>query len=103
MTYPVDDKGNVRVDFVWGPMPMQPDQQRVNTGGENENITTDGNWTVYKEVGSSNLDSGWDVLTFSTGDGGGSRQQTFTWDNHDVAASNWSDYPNFIPNIGYND
>ena len=34
MTYPVDDAGNVRVDFVWGHMPMQPDQQRVNTGGE---------------------------------------------------------------------
>jgi hypothetical protein len=96
MTYPVDDKGNVRVDFVWGPMPMQPDQQRVNTSGENENITTDGNWTVYKEVGSSNLDSGWDVLTFSTGDGGGSRQQTFEYDSHTIATTGYSNYPSFI-------
>jgi len=98
MTYPVDDKGNVRVDFVWGPMPMQPDQQRVNTGGENENITTDGNWTVYKEVGSSNLDSGWEVLTFSTGDGGGSRQQTFEYDSHNIATTGYSNYPAYKPN-----
>jgi hypothetical protein len=30
MTYPVDDNGNPRVDFAWGNMPMQPDQQRAN-------------------------------------------------------------------------
>jgi hypothetical protein len=101
MTYPVDDAGNPRVDFVWGNFPLQPDQQR-NTYNEYSQ-TTDGNWTNFPAVGSSNLDSGWDVLTFSTGDGGGSRTQTFTWDNHDVAESNWSDYPGFIPNIGYND
>ena len=31
MTNPVDDLGNVKVDFVWGNIPMQPDDQR----GEN--------------------------------------------------------------------
>jgi hypothetical protein len=31
MTNPVDDLGNVQVDFVWGNMPLQPDDQR----GEN--------------------------------------------------------------------
>lgn len=98
MTYPVDDLGNVRVDFVWGHMPMQPDQQRVNTGGEGDNITTDGNWTVIKETGSSTLNYGWDVLTFPTGDGGGYREQTFTWDNHNVAATGYNNYPQFIAN-----
>lgn len=28
MTNPVDDRGNVKVDFVWGNMPMQPDDAR---------------------------------------------------------------------------
>ena len=28
MANPVDDAGNVRVDFVWGNLPMQPDDQR---------------------------------------------------------------------------
>lgn len=28
MSNPVDDLGNVQVDFVWGNMPMQPDDQR---------------------------------------------------------------------------
>lgn len=31
MSNPVDDRGNVKVDFVWGNMPMQPDDAR----GEN--------------------------------------------------------------------
>lgn len=98
MTYPVDDAGNVRVDFVWGNFPLQPDDQRVNTGGEGENITTDGNWTVIKETGSSTLAYGWDTLNFTTGDGGGYRQQTFTWDNHEIATTGYSNYPSFIPN-----
>ena len=98
MTYPVDDAGNVRVDFVWGHMPMQPDQQRVNTGGEDENITTDGNWTVIKETGSSTLIDGWDSLSFPTGDGGNTRTQTFEWGNHDMITEGYSNYPSFIPN-----
>lgn len=98
MTYPVDDAGNVRVDFVWGNFPLQPDDQRVNTGGEGENITTDGNWTVIKETGSSTLAYGWDTLNFTTGDGGGYRQQTFTWDNHEIATTGYSNYPAYEPN-----
>jgi hypothetical protein len=98
MTYPVDDAGNVRVDFVWGHMPMQPDQQRVNTGGEDENITTDGNWTVIKETGSSTLTDSWDSLSFPTGDGGGERYQTFEWGNHDMITEGYSNYPSFIAN-----
>ena len=95
MTYPVDDAGNPRVDFVWGNFPLQPDQQR-NTYDEYSQ-TTDGNWTNFPAVGSENLATGWDVLTFPTGDGGGSRQQTITWDNHDIATTGYSNYPAFLP------
>ena len=67
MTYPVDDAGNVRVDFVWGHMPAQPNQQRAgrNTG----NKVTDGNWTISPAVGSDNLYTGYDYVTRNTGDG----------------------------------
>jgi len=95
MTYPVDDLGNPRVDFVWGQFPLQPDQQRDTYNEYSQ--TTDGNWTNFPAVGSENLATGWDVLTFSTGDGGGSRQQTFTWDNHDIATTGYSNYPAFLP------
>jgi hypothetical protein len=98
MTYPVDDEGNVRVDFVWGNFPLQPDDQRERTDQDNDNITTDGNWTVTKERGSSALDSGWTNLSFGTGDGANTRDQTFTWDNHEIATTGYSNYPSFLPN-----
>jgi hypothetical protein len=34
MANPVDDAGNVRVDHVWGNIPMQPNDVRVANGGE---------------------------------------------------------------------
>ncbi|CAB5219444.1 hypothetical protein UFOVP221_74 [uncultured Caudovirales phage] len=50
MTYPVDDLGNVQVDFVWGNMPMQPDDER----GENtldptldNHVIADIGWSNY--------------------------------------------------------
>ena len=97
MTYPVDDAGNVRVDFVWGHMPMQPDQQRVIVD-EGENITTDGNWTVIKEIGSDNLTDSWNNLSFGTGDGGNTRTQTFEWGNHDMITEGYSNYPAYKEN-----
>ena len=97
MTYPVDDAGNPRVDFVWGQFPLQPNDQRERTDESGENITTDGNWTVIKERGSSNLNSGWTTLTFGTGDGGNTREQVFTFDSHDIATTGYSDYPSFLP------
>ena len=49
----IDDAGNVVVDFVWGNMPMQPNDVRRDNGGENldyaldsHNIVEDG-WNGY--------------------------------------------------------
>jgi hypothetical protein len=46
MTYPVDDAGNVKVDFVWGNMPLQPDQDRgentLDAALDNHEIATTG-------------------------------------------------------------
>jgi hypothetical protein len=101
MTNPVDDLGNPRVDFVWGNFPLQPDDQRGTY--DNDNQTTDGIWTNYPTVGSDHLSYGWDVLTFPTGDGGNTRQQTFTWDNHEIAVDNYEQYPGFGGGYPYDD
>ena len=98
MTYPVDDLGNPRVDFVWGQFPLQPNDQRTRTDVDGANITTDTNWTVTKERGSSNLNSGWTTLSFGTGDGGNTREQTFTFDSHEIATTGYNNYPQFLPN-----
>lgn len=46
MTNPIDDLGNVQVDFVWGNLPLQPDDQRgLNTldpALDNHEIATEG-------------------------------------------------------------
>ena len=50
MTYPTDDAGHPQVDFVWGNMPMQPDDER----GENtldpaldNHVIADIGWSNY--------------------------------------------------------
>ena len=98
MTYPVDDAGNVRVDFVWGHMPIQPDQGRERTDGEGSNLEVNGDWLVTKERGSSNLESSWGVLEFGTGDGDNFREQVYTPGYNDIATTGYSNYPSFIPN-----
>lgn len=51
MANPVDDGGNVQVDFVWGNFPMQPDDARasghkLNAALDNHVIATEG-WSGY--------------------------------------------------------
>jgi len=108
MTYPVDDKGNPRVDFVWGHMPIQPDDQRTWTGGMGGadpvvNQNQNNQWSNWPAVGSSTLNSGWTELSFPTGDGGSTRTQTFTWDNHEIAVDNYENYPSFTQGYPYDD
>lgn len=98
MTYPVDDAGNPRIDFVWGHMPMQPDDQRGNYN--NNPYTTDGVWAVKAPVNSATLSNGVTELEFPTGDGDNVRFQTFDWGIHDIATTGYSNYPSFLPNYG---
>lgn len=102
MTYPVDDLGNVRVDFVWGHMPAQPDQQRE---GRSVTYTTDGNWTVKPEVGSDTLRTGYEYVTRNTGDGwqneiNRERPELITYGSADIPTTGWANYPAFLPNYG---
>lgn len=105
MTYPVDDAGNPRIDFVWGHMPLQPNDQRQ---GRNLNKTTDGDWTVSPAVGSDNLAQGYELIDRNTGDGWNQeisrgRKDLVIYASHEIAASNYEGYPSFIQGAPYDD
>jgi len=97
MTYPVDDAGNPRVDFVWGNFPLQPDQGR-NISYNNSTYFLDGGWAVKELAGNTELAAGWTELGFPTGDGDSVRFQTFEYGIHDIATTGYSNYPSFIEN-----
>lgn len=105
MTYPIDDAGNPRVDFVWGPFPIQPDDQRIMPSGPVyvTNQPENTNWTEKLPVYSNTLATGLTTLSFPTGDGGAFREQTFAYDNHKVATTQYEGYPGFIQGAPYDD
>ena len=100
MTYPVDDLGNPRVDFVWGSLPIQPDQDRQGRNLNRLRVNQDQNtgWANSLTVGSDDLHSDWSIIPTPTGDGGNGRQQIFEWGYNDIATTGYSNYPAFIPN-----
>ena len=67
MTNPVDDLGNPKIDFVWGNIPMQPDDQREDAvvplgGGEG-----DAGWGPTAHFKSAPLDPNLDSHIIATG------------------------------------
>ena len=107
MTYPVDDAGNPRVDFVWGNMAMQPNDQRedawiniIDSNGD-QNRGWTGSW-AHK---SSNLNTT-ETVPLSLGDQSyddewrspDTRTVTIDADSHNIATTGWSNYPQFLPN-----
>ena len=104
-TYPKDDSGNVRVDFVWGNVPMQPDELRdgmeTTTAPNDEG---DRSWTgIYKKdsdalnthptinlsVGDQSYDVYWKEPTTRSVD---------VPNIHTVATTGYSNFPAFLPN-----
>jgi len=79
-----DSAGNVRVDFVWGNYPMQPNDERTDGG------TT----TVVAADASQNYD--WSGYTTNPS----ARLTAATSNNHTVAEAEWNDYPQFTPGAG---
>ena len=86
----VDDLGNPRVDFVWGNVPMQPDDQRLDsviyTAGE-ENVGWSGTTKYLSDYlqdadYSAYLNNLWVTIS----------------NNHSIATNGWSNFPAFIPN-----
>jgi hypothetical protein len=89
--YHLDDLGNVRVDFVWGNLAMQPDHGRsadeLYTAGS-QNV----GWSGTTKYVSDTLQTGdyYQTLNNLT-----SRTPA---DNHVIATLGYSDFPSYIPN-----
>jgi hypothetical protein len=112
MTYPVDDKGNPRVDFVWGNIPMQPDDQREDETVQliSPNVDQNRGWsgtevylsdTLYETLsvplskGDQSYDANWQDPDF--------RYVEISADSHTIATTGWSNYPGYIPNYSGDD
>ena len=78
-----DSAGNVRVDFVWGNYPMQPNDVRTD-GTPVATVAADAaqnyDWNGYSEYPSARLDA--------------------ALDNHVIAEAEWNNYPSFTPGVG---
>jgi hypothetical protein len=76
-----DSAGNVRVDFVWGNYPMQPNDVRTEEAAGNFGGSTgDYSWSATTKVAGARLDA--------------------ALDNHANAEAEWSNYPSFTPGVG---
>jgi hypothetical protein len=93
----LDTAGNVKVDFIWGNLPMQPDDERTGTATNIGGSTGDTGWSATTKVNSNALvktaisKSLWNGLTTSVGN------------NHSVVVNNWNKYPDYDPTAPYLD
>ena len=79
-----DSAGNVRVDFVWGNYPMQPNDDRTDgtaVATVSANASQNYNWNGYSEYPSARLTAA-------------------TSNNHTVAEAEWNNYPAITPGVG---
>ena len=89
MSNPVDSKGNVAVDFVWGNLPIQPDDVRVTSPstttvvGGSQNV----GWTYVSTTPSAKLAENPFTVTLNN------LTQSVAPDNHIIAYQNWDSYP----------
>ena len=76
-----DSAGNVKVDFVWGNYPMQPNDVRTEEAAGNFGGSTgDYAWAATTKVAGARLDA--------------------ALDNHVIAEAEWNNYPAFTPGAG---
>lgn len=76
----LDTGGNVKVDFVWGNFPLQPDDVREGTG------------PVVVSAANAAQNYGWSGWTVYP-----SRDLDPALDNHVIAAVNWNGFPDYTP------
>lgn len=75
----LDSAGNVAVDFVWGNLPMQPNDERAATVSNYGGSTGDHSWGATTMVASGRLD--------------------FTADSHAIAEAVYSGFPSYIAGV----
>lgn len=79
-----DSAGNVRVDFVWGNYPMQPNDERTDgtaVVAVANDYAQNYDWTGYTVYPSARLTAA-------------------TSNNHTLAEAEWNNYPQFTPGVG---
>ena len=76
----LDTAGNVAVDFVWGPLPTQPNDERVASVTQIGGSTGDYAWSQTTKVASGRLDP--------------------ALDNHAAVEAAWGGYPGFVSAAG---
>lgn len=108
MTFPVDDNGNVRVDFVWGNMAMQPDQGRTYTespANNDFNQPEDRQWSApsYARTSDTLPLTVTQYLTF----GDQSYDDNYQYPDtrsvtvptiHDIVTTGYNNFPAYLPN-----
>ena len=90
-----DDSGNVQVDFVWGNMPLQPNDDRSDQGSSFGGGSGDNGWASTYLATS-------DTLRTSDYNNSSSVQDLFNIkvpaDSHTIATTGYSNFPGYIPN-----
>ena len=108
MTFPVDDNGNVRVDFVWGNMAMQPDQDRTYTESPADNDFNqpeDRQWSApsYARTSDTLPLTVTQNLTLGDQSYNNNYQEPDTRSVtvptiHDIVTTGYNNFPEFLPN-----
>lgn len=93
----LDTSGNVKVDFVWGNFPMQPDDERTGTATQIGGSTGDTGWAQTTKVNSNALVKA--AITKNLNNG----LTSVVPNNHSVALNNWNGYPDYNPAAPYLD
>ena len=100
----LDTAGNLFVDFVWGNMPLQPSFDEGDRPGGSpvvvvgNNVAQNKGWSGYTLYPSDYLSN---LQTIELNNG--IIQADLQADSHDIATGLWSNYPEFTPNVGYQD
>ena len=96
-----DTSGNIKVDFVWGNLPMQPDDERTGDGSSTTIVANDAaqnkQWSGYSKKASPALTKTAIDVTLSGG------LTSSVGNNHSVAVNNWNGYPDYTPEAPYLD
>lgn len=97
----LDTSGNIKVDFVWGNLPMQPDDERTGDGNATvkvaNNASQNKQWSGYSVKASPALTKTAFDVTLSGG------LTSAVGNNHSVAVNNWNGYPDFTPEAPFLD
>jgi hypothetical protein len=86
-----DDLGNVQVDFVWGNLPMQPDDDRLGSVVTPSNVENVG-WTQGSLYYGDYLESADYERTLNN------VTYFIPADSHSIATTGYSNFPGYIPN-----